>query len=99
MKRTRRQTIRRGNITGKQRRRLARLARRIDARGVAFCYGRERHGADVRDARRLHEAGHAVAVASKATLYGRWPREIALYKTMAAAVLRYPRWCVMRSRR
>jgi hypothetical protein len=87
----RRHTIASG-LSGKQRRRLARRMRDVTLGRGPGCYAR--YDCEVRDARRLHEAGLACAVVSKGGFIGR--REIALCATRERAVTRYGRERIMR---
>ena len=91
MRRARRQTFRRGNVSGTQRRRALRLVREIEARyGCVHIYPRETPGR-MRDARRLHEAGMAVgAVAKREWGVGRI-KELALFADVKEARRRYSR--------
>ncbi len=90
MKRARRQTIASG-LTARQRRRLSRLLASVGPDGSAGLRARWA----VRDARRLAEAGLAVAVASKCRPWGPQPTEVTLYRSEAEALRRYPRSCLM----
>lgn len=96
MKRAKRRKV--GNLTGRQRRRLQRVLRAV-ARGYGpgnWAYTRYPH--QIRDARRLSEAGMVVAVVSKYAFLGRslYPfRELALFSTREGALARYPRHCLM----
>jgi hypothetical protein len=93
VKRARRQTLRRGNLNGRQRRRLAQRVTSVildlPAPGQGpypyrLHYARG-HGASMRDAWRLHEAGILVGVASKHRLWGPQPAEVTLVATRAEA--------------
>lgn len=89
MRRARRQTIARGNLTPRARRRIARLVARVRAASV-FVDG----APSFRDAERAHRAGLIVAVVSKANIWGspRRPfRELELFATRDAALARYDR--------
>lgn len=91
MRRARRATVRRG-LSGRQRRRLQRRLRGIQEGRGRGCYGTD----DEREARRLHEAGLAVAVVSRSGVCGR--RELTLFATRTEALQRHPVWCIMRHR-
>ena len=90
MRRVRRQTIRRGNVTGRQRRRLAARLRDVHRTWGPGCFTSSAPA--IRDARRLAEAGLAVAITSK---YRPWCRggigEVSLFRTMSKALERYQR--------
>lgn len=91
MKRACRQTIRRG-LTGEQRRRLARLLRRVDAApyGVSV-YARGSWHA-MRDARRVDEAGLAWVVTHRPSwVYPGTPREVGLFRDLASALRTHDR--------
>jgi hypothetical protein len=92
MKRARRQTLARG-LSGRQRRRLAKmLARLCEHEGAPFYTG----FAVLRDAPRLSEAGLVVVVATKIRPWMSRPiAEIALFSTREAALRRYPADCLM----
>lgn len=98
MKRARRQTVRRG-LQGSKRRRLAKRLRDIRRGWGPGCYAYQREPCTFRDARRLHEAGLAVAVGSKGSLDGGGvPREITLFRTREEALRQYPRTALMQRR-
>lgn len=80
MRRARRQTIRRGNLSGRQRRRLRVLVARIQSRPSS------RGAASVRDVRRLSEAGIVVAVVSKYRPWSAQPMaEVTAFLSVEAA--------------
>lgn len=86
-RRARRQTLRRGNLTGPQRHRLrARLEQIVGlwrpGRPGAYARGGT---PGMRDARRLAEAGLVVAVVSKSRPWGPWPTEVTLFATRGEA--------------
>lgn len=101
MKRTRKQTIRRGNLSGRQRRRLASLVKSVRdcGQGHSVSVYRFHTPGMFRDACRLHHAGTIVAVASRPSwcLDGT-PRELQLFLTLEAARRRYPKWAIMKGR-
>ncbi len=94
MKRACKQSIRRG-LTGKQRRRIARLLAEVRKNAPYGIDAIEPH--QFRDARRLSDAGLAVVVESKRGWFGR--RELRIFSTLDDAMRNYPRDCVIRSRR
>lgn len=91
MKRAGRVTIARG-LPGSVRRRCAGLLRSLGQSGTLYL--REKH--DIRDARRLADAGLAVCAISKRGWIGRW--EIAVFPSLAEARCRYP-WTVLPQKR
>mgnify|MGYP001549417779 CR=1 FL=1 len=98
MRRAKRQSACRGNITGRQRRRMAALLRR--ATRPNWAPGAFVRGAGVRVARRLAEAGLAVAVVTKWRPWRRQPlAEVCVFATMVEALARYPRGAVLPGRR
>ena len=90
MNRPKRKTY--GNLNGKQRRRLNKIMRAVVKGWGPGNWART--PCEMRDARRLHEAGKVVAVVSKYGFCG--AKELALFLTMADALQRYPKYCVMR---
>lgn len=90
MKRARRITIARG-LPGTVRRRCARMLR---AMGTGALYVAEAH--EMRDARRLADAGLVAAAVSKAGFIGR--REIAVFASLQEAKRLYP-WTVLPQKR
>lgn len=91
MKRRRRMTVASG-LPGDACRRCARLLRRLSERGELYLC--ESH--EIRDVRRLADAGLIVAAVSKGGWFGR--REIAVYRSLAEARRRYP-WSILPQKR
>lgn len=94
MKRAKRQKW--PGVNGRQRRRLKKILR-----AVAKGWGPgnwARTPCEIRDARRLAEAGKVVAVVSKSRPW-KPMAEVTLFPTLEAALKEYPRYCVLPGKR
>jgi hypothetical protein len=95
MKRARRQKY--GNCSGKQRRRMHKILRAVEKGWGPGNWART--PCEMRDARRLAEAGLIVCAISKYRVWATRPlAELEFFKTLSDALARYPRNRIMPGR-